>query len=150
MSEIRDEIEAEARRPRPGFLVAASVCMILAVAAYMFEEDIVSSDGGGQLMFAFLLIFLVLTAMGLVLCFRSPRLGNRLLGYDVVIIDPDKSSKSDLQYSGGFKAETGADTKRMNTKRKQARYSRRKLAEVTRQMQQEAAAENKPEPKEQG
>jgi len=140
MGEIEDELKAEALRPRRGFLVAAAVAIFLAFFAYFFEDDIVASSSGGQLTFAFLLIFLVLAAMLLVLCYRSPHIGNRLLGYDVVITKPDKGVKSDVQYSGGFKAETGLETKRMNTRRKQARYSRRKLAETTRQMQQEQPA----------
>jgi len=147
MSEIQDQIEADASRPRPGFLVAAAACVVLAIFAYLFEGEIISGVSGGQLTYAFLLIFLVLAAMGLVYCYRVPRFGNRLLGYDVVIGKPQKGAKSDVQYSGGFKAETGADTKRMNSKRKQARYSRRKLAQVTREMQQEQAAKS-PEPKE--
>ena len=141
MSEIQDEIDADALRPRPVFLVAAAISIGLALGAYLFEEEIVAGTGGGQLSFAFLLVFLVLVAMGLVMCFRNPRLGNRLLGYDVVLRKPNKGAKSDLQFSAGFKAETGADKKRMNSKRKQARYNRRKLAQATRDMQQEQASE---------
>lgn len=137
MSEITDELKAEASRPRRGFLVAAAVVSFLAMAAYLFQEDIILASGG--VAFATLLILLVLLALGLVACYRIPRLGNRLLGYDVVIVDPSKQVKSDVQYSGGFKAETGVETKRMNSRRKQARYSRRKLAQVTREMQQEQA-----------
>jgi len=146
MSELKDEIEAEAARPRPGFLVAAGACIALALGAYMFEDEIVIDAGGAQLTFAVLLIALVLGAMGLVLCFRNPRLGNRLLGYDVVITKQKKGVKSDLQFSAGFKNPTGADTKRMNSKRKQTRYDRRKLAKVTRDMQQKSASESGAEP----
>lgn len=134
MSEITDELKEDAATPRRGFLVAAGIVSGLAVMAYMFEEDIILASGGVG--YAFLLIALVLLALVLVVCYRIPRLGNRLLGYDVVIVDPSKGVKSDVQYSGGFKAETGVETKRMNSRRKQARYSRRKLAQATREMQQ--------------
>ena len=144
---MQDKIDADALRPRPGFLVAAAICIGLALAAYMFEEEIVIDAGGGQLTFAVLLIALVLGAMGFVLCFRNPKLGNRLLGYDVVLKKTDKGAKSDLQFSAGFIADTGADTKRKNSKRKQARHSRRKLAQVTREMQQEQASEGARNPK---
>lgn len=149
MSEIRDDINAEMNKPRPVFLVVAAICVGLAFTAYLFEETIVASDGGGQLTFAFLLIFLVLTAMGLVFCYRSPRLGNRLLGYDSAVVKRRIEAKSDVQYSAGFKADTGADAKRLASKRKQARYSRRKLAEVTRQMQQEQASKRQADQSEQ-
>jgi len=135
-------LEKEASKPRPVFLVAAAVVSMVAVGAYLFEEAIITSTRGGAVAFAVIIIFLVLLALGLVLCYRMPRLGNRLLGYDVVIVNRDKQVKSDVQFSGGFKAETGLETKRMNSKRKQARYSRRKLAEVTRQMQQEQTADS--------
>ena len=147
MSELKDKIEAEASRPRRGFLVAAGVCILLALGAYVFEDQIVASSDGGQFKFAILLVFLVLASMGFVMCYRTPRLGNKLLGYDVVISKPNKGLKSDMQYSAGFKADTGADTKRKNTKRKQARYSRRKLAQVTREMQQDANSKTNPTPK---
>jgi len=147
VTELKDEIESEASRPRPGFLVAAGVCILSALGAYFFEEQVVASSGGGQLSFAILLVFLVLASMGFVMCYRSPRLGNKLLGYDVIISKPNKGVKSDVQFSAGFKADTGADTKRMNSKRKQARYSRRKLAQVTREMQQDAPSEPNAKPK---
>jgi len=141
MTEIKDEVEAEATRSRPVFLVAAGVCVALVLVAYVFEDAIVSDSAGGQLTFAAMLIFLVLLSMALIFCYRSPRVGNRLLGYDIVISKPERTVKSDVQFSAGFKADTGADTKRMNSARKQARYSRRKLAAVTRQMQKEQAEE---------
>lgn len=135
MSEIEDELKAEAAKPRRGFLVAAAAASAAAVAAYVFEEDIILRSGG--LGYAILLIGLVFIALALVLCYRNPRLGNRLLGYDIVVADTGPKAKSDVQYSGGFKAETGVETKRMNSKRKQTRYSRRKFAQVTREMQKE-------------
>ncbi len=140
MTEIRDEIEAEALKPHPGFLVAAAVCIGLAFSAYFYEDDFVGNAGEGALLFAFTLIFLIFAAMGLVLCYRDPRLGNRLLGYDIVLKKPRMREKTNVQYSAGFRSETGADTKRRNSKRKQHRASRRHLAQVTREMQQQAAS----------
>ncbi|MFC3050704.1 hypothetical protein [Kordiimonas pumila] len=136
-------LQDEAKTPRVGFLIAAGGVSALALTAYLFEETIITTTRGGSMAFAVILIFLVLLALVLVLCYRNPRIGNRLLGYDVVIVNPDKKIKSDVQYSGGFKSESGLETKRMNSKRKQARYSRRKLAETTRQMQQEKPSEDK-------
>lgn len=136
MSEISDELKAEASKPRRVFLIAAAVVSAMLVAAYVFQDDIMLASS--PLAYGALLIFLVLLALALVACYRTPRLGNRLLGYDIVIVNPDKQGvKSDVQYGGGFKTDSGADAKRMNSKRKQARYSRRKLAQVTREMQQE-------------
>ncbi len=136
MSEILDDLQKEASRPRPIFLVVAAFVSFAAVGAYVYEESIVEQSGA--LVFAVLLVSLVIIAMCLVLCYRIPRLGNRLLGYDIVIVDPDKKVKSGVQYSGGFKVDGGTDIKRQNSKRKSARYSRKKYAEVTRQMQQDS------------
>jgi len=147
MGDIDDELRAEALRPRRGFLVAAAFAIFLALLAYMFEDNIVANEDGGQLTFAFLLIFLVLAAMLLVFCYRSPQIGNRLLGYDVVITKPNNGDKTDIQYSGGFRAETGLETKRRNTRRKEARYSRKKLAQTTRAMQKDQPVSNDAGPK---
>lgn len=137
MSKITDDLKIDAATPRRGFLWAATVFSIAAVIAYVFEEDVILA--GGAMGYAFLLIMLVLLALVMVQCYRVPRLGNRLLGYDVVILNPAKKLKSDVQYSAGFKSETGADVKRKNSRRKQARSSRKKLAQATRDMQKEQA-----------
>ncbi len=134
----QDELQSEALRPRRGFLIAASLTSFAAVAAYIYEEAIVSLSG--STVFAIVLAILVLLAMFFVLCFRVPRIGNKLLGFDVILTAPKQKEKASLQYTGSFNIETGAETKRMNTKRKQARHSRRKFAEVTRKMQAEQAS----------
>jgi hypothetical protein len=139
MSKTEDELKAELYKPRPIFLIAAGICASLAFFTYFLEDSIVAPDGQGALTFAFILISLVFGAMLLLLCYRNPRLGNKILGYDVLPKQSAPSAKSDVQYSAGFKSETGLDSKHRNTQRKQARHSRKKLAEVTRKMQQEKA-----------
>ncbi|NVJ71076.1 MAG: hypothetical protein HWE08_12015 [Alphaproteobacteria bacterium] len=136
-------LEAEAMRPRAGFLWAAGVVSILAVLAYFFEDMMVEPDGNGALAYAVLLGLLIMLAMFLVLCYRMPRIGNRLLGYDVAIMPTREKEKASFQYTGGFKVDTGLDEKRMSSKRKQARHSRKKLAETTRQMQAEKTTTDK-------
>ena len=74
--------------------------------------------------------------MFFMLCYRVPTIGARLMGYHKLTGDK-KSVKSDVQFTAGFKSETAVDAKRLNTKRKQARHSRRKLAAITREMQLE-------------
>lgn len=136
MSKISDELKAEAIKPRRVFLVAAAIVSALVAAAYVYQDDVMRASG--PLAYGALLIVLVLLALSFVACYRTPRLGNRLLGYDIVITDPDKKGvKSDVQYGGGFKTDSAADAKRMNSRRKQTRSTRRKLAQVTREMQQE-------------
>jgi len=137
MTDPDDDLKLAAETPRPVFLVAAAVCAGIAFFTYFLEDEIVNADGQGALTFAFILISLVFGAMFLLLCYRNPRLGNRLLGYNVQTKQDGPKAKSDLQYSAGFKGETGLDVKHRNTARKQARHSRKKLAEVTRQMQAE-------------
>lgn len=141
MTEPDQTVEELMEKPRIGFLIASAVAAVLAVSAYIFEEDIVSEDTG--ITFAFLLISLVLMSMFLMLCYRVPRIGNRLLGYHRLNTHSKMTAKSDVQYSAGYKAESGVETKQLSSRRKQARHSRKKLAAVTREMQQQAAQDNK-------
>lgn len=134
------ELDQEAIRPRVGFLWASGVLCVAAVLTYLSENIIVGPRGEGALGYAILLGLEIMIAMCLLLCYRVPRLGNRLLGFDMMLKKPSKGEKSSMSYTGSFHVETGAAEKRMNTRRKEARYSRRKLAEVTRQMQAEKAA----------
>lgn len=131
-----DDFQAELLKPKMGFLLASGVAAALAVIVYIYEDDVVSGASGDTgITFAFLLIALVLLAMFFMLCYRVPTIGARLLGYHKLTGD-QKTVKSDVQFTAGFKSETAVDTKRQNTKRKQARHSRRKLAAITREMQQ--------------
>lgn len=133
------------QKPRIGFLIASGVAAVLAVVAYIYEDEIVNAgQTDGSLTYAILLIVLVLAAMFLMVCYRVPSMGNRLLGYHRLNAQPKMTAKSDVQYSAGFKSDTGVETKRLNSRRKQARHSRKKLAAVTREMQQQSA-EQKPE-----
>lgn len=134
-------IQAMMEKPRIGFLAASAIAALLAVVAYVFEDQIVGGGPGDSgISFAFLLISLLLAAIFLLLCYRVPRIGNRLLGYHKLDAQLKATPKSDVQYSAGFTSETGVETKQLNSRRKQARHSRKKLAAVTREMQQEAAS----------
>ena len=135
MNNNQDDIVKAARKPKPVFLVLASIAALGAVMAYVYQATIVEASGITS--FAFLLLILVLVAMGFMLCYRVPRIGNRLLGYDIVIGPKEKPVNEGYHYTGAFKVETGADTKRQNSKRKQSRYNRRKIAAVTREMQKD-------------
>ena len=137
MSEITDELKAEAVRPHRGFLVVAAVFAVAAIAAYLYEEDVVNNSG--PMAYALMLITLVIFALFMVQCYRVPQLGNRMLGYDIVLVNPSKKLKADVQYTAGFNQASGADLKRMNSRRKQARSSRKRLAQVTRDMHKEQA-----------
>lgn len=142
MTEPDQTVHEMMQKPRVGFLIASGVCAALAVVAYIYEDEIVGTgptDSG--LTYAFLLVFLVLATMALMICYRVPALGNKVLGYDRLSTQQKMSAKSDVQYSAGFKADTAVETKRLNSKRKQARHSRKKLAAVTREMQQKQKSE---------
>ncbi|UTW54294.1 hypothetical protein [Kordiimonas sp. SCSIO 12610] len=135
MADEQDDIMQEARQPKPIFLVLASLAAAGAVAAYLYQDTIVETSGITT--FAFLLLMLVLIAMGFMLCYRVPQIGNRLLGYGVIISPKDKTVNEGYHYTGTFKVETAVDTKRQNSKRKQSRYNRRKIAALTREMQKD-------------
>lgn len=140
MEKKDDNFQDELLKPKMGFLLASGAAAVTAMVVYIFEDDITAGAAGGAgdsgITFAFLLIVLVLLAMFFMLCYRVPRIGARLMGYDK-LTGEKKNTNSDVQFTAGFKSETAVDTKRLNTKRKQARHSRRKLAAITREMQQE-------------
>lgn len=142
MNKKEDSLEAEVNRPRPVFLWAAAITSVAAVLGYLFEPAIAGEDGENALGYAVLLILLVILTVFLVLCYRVPRIGNRLLGYDVATMPKRDQEKSSLNYAASFKVESGLTEKHMSSRRKQARHSRRKLAETTRQMQAEQKQQN--------
>ena len=142
MDEPNDSLNEMMAKPRIGFLVAAAFSALLAVGAYIFEDEIIGPAGEDSVTYALLLVVLVLVTMALLVCYRVPSLGNRVLGYHRLNANPKMAAKSDVQYSAGFKSDTGVDTKRVNSRRKQTRHSRKHYAAVTREMQQQA--KNKP------
>lgn len=131
--------------PRTGFLVASAVAALLTVVVFLYEDEIVSAQtGDGALVYIFLIVALVFATMGLLLCYRVPRIGNQLLGYTRLAADPSKQNrdvKSDVQYSAGFKTDGAVEAKQLNSKRKMARHSRKRLAAVTREMQKERTSQ---------
>lgn len=139
MEDQENTIHEAASKPQPVFLVLASLVSMGAMAIYFYKPEI--TERSGEVGFAFLLVFLVLGALFLVLCYRMPRVGNKMLGFSIVIDEPEKKINEGYHYTGTFKVETGADEKRQNSKRKQARYNRRKIAALTREMQKEGLLE---------
>ncbi|WP_262691226.1 hypothetical protein [Kordiimonas aestuarii] len=135
-------MQADALKPRIGFLVVAGILCLGAIGVYLFEDLLVGSRGEGSIAFAFVLGFLVLSTLVFILFYRVPRMGNRLLGFDSVLKKQRKTEKSSMSYTGSFHVETGLAEKRQNTQRKTARHSRRHYAEVTRQMKAEKARPN--------
>lgn len=140
MTEDDSDFNAQMEKPRTGFLISAGIASALAAIVYIFQDDFAGPDDSGVTL-ALVLLVLVFAAMFLLLCYRVPRIGNRLLGYHKLKSDAKLPAKSDVQYSAGFKSDTAVDTKRLNSRRKQARHSRKKLAAITREMQQQASAE---------
>ena len=139
-----DDYMQEALKPRPGFLLVAAVFAGLTVAAYLYEPVIIEMSDGSNVPFAVLLTALVLASIVMVLFYRNPRLGNRLLGYGAVFDSPDtrEDDSGGYHFSGGFKSsDTATSAKRMNSRRKQARATRRQYAKVTREMQQTVNAD---------
>ncbi|WP_374765003.1 hypothetical protein [Yunchengibacter salinarum] len=122
---------AEARRPRPAFLVLALFASAGAVATYLFENAL--TDGGRALStFLVLLVAFIVLALFFTLCYRVPRLGNRLLGYGAWLDQPKDPRAAGFTYGGGFGSETGLETKHLSTRRKTARAERRRMAETQR------------------
>lgn len=145
MMEDDSDFNTQMQKPRTGFLISAGIAAALAAGAYIFQDDFAGPDDSGVTL-ALVLLVLVFAAMFLLLCYRVPRIGNRLLGYHKLNSDEKMSVKSDVQYSAGFKSDTAVDTKRLNSRRKQARHSRKKLAAITREMQQQATADKETQP----
>ena len=130
--------------PRPVFLWCSAVIALMAVLVFLNEDQLVDPlQPGSGTAYALVLVFLVLIAAFLIVCYRSPALGNRLLGYAALmrrssrVIDRDESTS--IQFSRTDAVDTGLEAKRRSSRRKAARHQRRHIAAVTRDMQKERA-----------
>lgn len=136
MTSLPPEIEAEARRPRPGFLIVAALFALGAIAAYLYEDAIIARSG--DMAFVVLIAILVLVSLMFVLFYRMPSIGNRLLGHSAVLDAGQKERSSTMStFTGAYKVETGMQEKRQATARKSARATRKQVAATTRAMQAE-------------
>jgi len=123
-------------KPHKGFLLAASITVLAVIFAYMYQEDIVYlSDTESHMGFVTLIIMLLVLSIFFIFCYRNPKIGAMFLNKDKSVKNT-KKDKTTYHFSAGFKAETGLDEKRLNTARKSKRVTRKKLAAVTREMQQ--------------
>lgn len=136
-SQPRDELQAESLRPRPGFLVAGGLFALVALMAYLLDDG----ESGQSLKFVIMIMITSICAFFCLLCYRNPRIGNRLLGFDVVLQN-DEGIKEGVHYTGSFKSESGLDAKRQSSRRMTARQTRRQLARATREMQAKKATES--------
>ncbi len=126
-----DEPLDDYKPPKPNviFLIFAFISMLAAVAVYAYEDDLlVNSSKAG---FAVGLLLLVLLTLFFMLCFRNPVLGDRVLGKRGTV---SKDETSGFKYTGGFKADSAMDEKRLNSSRKSARATRKKFAATQREM----------------
>jgi len=138
--EVQENLEdqrSDARQPRVIFLILSGLFAAAAALTYFFEAWIIEqSYQQSATPFAVLLVMLVLLAILALLCYRLPALGNKLLGYSILLErDEKRRANPGFHYTGVFEGDTAKDTKHMNSKRKRARYSRKKMAAVTRDMQ---------------
>lgn len=132
----KDAYKAEMNRPRPIFLVLSLVFIVAAILAYMFD-DVILGDREGSLVYVLLLIGCILFSVAMLMCYRNPRLGNKLLGYDA--LDEVKEKKGPAVFSTGFHFDSATDEKKIATRRREGRAARRKYAKATKAMQQQNA-----------
>jgi len=138
-------------RPKTGhpvFLLLAGLSVAGLLAAYNYEDALVSSFSGsygassGSLVFVVSLILLVLLTLFFVLCYRTPRLSDKVLGRGTIIPDDETSG---FKYSGGgFNPASGADEKKLNSQRKSARALRKQLAAKQRELDAKTTSQNDP------
>ena len=127
---------SELHKPRRIFLVLAFIFTLGAAFAYLYEDSLPSaSSANSNTGFLMLLVGCVLLSVFMVLCYRVPRIGNKLLGYGIYEKPKDKFTEG-YHYSAGFSTESAVDEKRMNSKRIKTRSQRKKYAKATREMQE--------------
>jgi len=140
MSEEIEQTEAPqtpVHTPKKGFLVAASFTVAGAVLSYIYQDEIIFFTGQETPMaFITLLIALLVFSMFFIMCYRNPKFGDSLLNRSIKVDDLPKENHS-FHYSAGYKVESGADEKRLNSARKNKRATRKQLAETTRKMAEE-------------
>ncbi|WND01577.1 hypothetical protein QGN29_08390 [Temperatibacter marinus] len=131
----KEDFKRELYKPRPIFLVFSLMFIILAILVYAYDDVILGESGGDVTMtYVLSLLVCVLLSGAMLMCYRNPKLGNKILGYDA-LDDAKVEQKGPSVFSTGFKFESGADEKRMGTQRKNSRATRRKYAKMTREMQ---------------
>lgn len=133
--------------PRPIFLWCAAVTAIAAVLVFLNEDSLVDPTvSGSGTAYAMVLVFLVLIAAFFIVCFRSPALGNRLLGFAGVMKRQDRvidrEDGSSVQFTRTDAVDTALEAKRRSTRRKTARHQRKQIAAVTREMQKAQSPSN--------
>ena len=119
--------EGQTSEPNLVFLVAGLVSIAGAVLVYIFEDKI--RETSSDFAFAVGLMLLVLLTLFFLLCYRTPALGDRLLGKHV---PPQAQDKANFKYSAGFDSQSGIDAKRLNTQRKSTRAARKKAVAAQR------------------
>ncbi len=130
---------SELHKPRRIFLALAFIFTLGAAVAYIYEDSLLSASSvNSSTGFLMLLVGCVLLSVFMVLCYRVPRIGNKLLGYGVYEKPKDKFTEG-YHYSAGFNTESAVDEKRMNSKRIKTRSQRKKYAKATREMQEKSS-----------
>lgn len=115
------------KRPKI-FLYLAALMVVLAVAAYAFQGSL-QGQGGSWTTFLFALILPVLMALFFLYCYRTPRLGLKLLGRSIDLAAHEEKEQG-LSYNV-FKGDSAVAEKLAQTRRKSARHLRKKLAKAT-------------------
>lgn len=126
--------------PRPIFLWCAATAAVAALLVFINQDRLVDpAQTGSSTAFAMVLVFLVLIAAFFIVCFRSPALGNRFLGYAGLMKGQDRAvdreDAASLNFTRTNAVDTGLEAKRRSTKRKTARHQRKHIAQITRDMQ---------------
>ncbi len=122
------------------WLILGLITLSTTAAAYLYQDDIIYYSNGSPFAYSVLLILLVVMTLFFVMCYRSPALGNKLLGKAP---DVNKTAKDNtaFHFTGFTKTESARDEKILNSNRKKVRNTRKHYAAVTREMQ----ADKKPE-----
>lgn len=127
-----DETVRDAKTPKPAFLYLSGLSALATIVVFLNEERFVDPElPGSGVAYGIVLMFLIFLGAFFIVCFRSPALGNRLLGYGGLL---DKGPGSVGERTSGsspfgrsFSSESALDAKRASSKRLQAHQARREL-----------------------
>lgn len=143
MSEDDDPVKAPSandgpKTGHPVFLILAAFSVVGLLATYNYEDALIGGFSGSlgsssaSLVFAVSLILLVLLTLFFVMCYRTPRLSDRILGKAKVL--PDDETSGFKYTGGGFTPASAGDEKKLNSQRKSARAMRKQLAAKQREL----------------
>ena len=138
---IKDNSGPKGPRKNPLWLFLGLITISATVVAYAYQDDIIYLSNGSVFAYSVLLILLVVMTLFFVMCYRTPALGEKIIGKAPDIEHSEKDNTA-FHYTGFTKTDSASDEKRLNSRRKKTRNTRKRYAAATREMQEDETSQD--------